>query len=168
MATVFWFTGLSGAGKSTIARSFYEELRTLHPSLFLDGDELREALGAQNTFSLEERRALAFQYARLCLLLVKQDLHVICATVSMFEEIRNWNRKTIPHYLEIYVKAPFSILKKRKESLYSSPNTKHIVGLDLPFDEPKNPDIVLNNDGSIPLAEHLDYLRVYLQKLQYV
>ena len=159
LATVFWFTGLSGAGKSTIARCFYEDLKKEHSCVFLDGDELREVLGMQEAFSQEQRRTLAFQYARLCLLLVKQNTHVICATVSMFDEVRMWNRKSIPDYVEIYVQAPLSVLKKRRKHLYSSDKNIPVVGVNLPFDEPKNPDFTLNNDSSITPSEHVDFLK---------
>lgn len=159
MAVVFWFTGLSGAGKSTLAGSFYKDLKTIHPALYLDGDELREAFGAANSYTFEERRHLAFQYARLCALVVKQGIHVVCATVSMFEEVRAWNRKVIPQYFEIYLKVPMKVLMERKASLYASSQKGPIVGLDLPFEEPQNPDIILNNDGSITPTEHIDYLK---------
>lgn len=156
MATVFWFTGLAGAGKSTLATLFYQELNSYHPTLLLDGDTLREVLGAQHAYSIEERRSLAFQYARLCQMLVKQNVHVIFATISMFDEVRAWNRKSIENYCEIYVRAPMSVLKQRNQKeLYSNKSPNEVIGLDLCFEEPKNPDLILDNDGKMTPNEQI-------------
>jgi len=166
MTTVFWFTGLAGAGKSTLAKLFYQDLNIYHPTLFLDGDDLREVLGSQNAYSIDERRSLAFQYARLCRMLVKQNVHVIAATISMFDEVRAWNLRFIENYREIYVRAPMSVLKLRNQkNLYSNQGSNEVVGIDLPFEEPKNPDLILNNDGSMILEEQIALLK---EKFSYV
>ncbi len=150
MGSVFWFTGLSGSGKTTIGKLFYEELKRVHPAIFFDGDQLREILGKSSSgYSPEERKALAFRYARLCQRVASQEIHVVCATVSMFEEVRNWNRENIPSYYEIYLKVPPDILYARNQkNLYQSPQNFPPVGFQLPFQEPKNPDIVIPNDGN--------------------
>lgn len=145
---VYWITGLSGAGKTTIGKLFYEKLKSKNQNVvFLDGDILREIFNNEYGYSIEERRKLALSYSKLCKLLSDQSLDVVCATISMFHECRKWNRENIENYKEIYLRAPIDVLKSRdKKNLYSKEN--NVVGLDLQFEEPIDPDIILNNDGT--------------------
>ena len=111
MGTVYWITGLSGAGKTTIGQLFYEKLKRDFPNtVFLDGDILREVFGADLGYTEMERRKCAMRYARLCDMLQRQDLNVVCCTISMFEAVREWNRRHIDSYKEIYVKVSMDTL----------------------------------------------------------
>lgn len=66
MSAVYWITGLSGAGKTTIGKLFYEELKTEHPNtVFLDGDMLRKVFGDDLGYTREERIKCAMRYSRL-------------------------------------------------------------------------------------------------------
>lgn len=150
---LFWFTGLAGAGKTTIAKLFFKDIRIKFPnSVFLDGDILREVLGNSDSFTTDDRFRLAMTYSRLAKMLTDQNIIVICATISMFHEVRKWNRENISNYSEIYLKVPFEILKKRDQkgiySGYSIGSHNNIVGIDIDFEEPQMPDLVVNNDGS--------------------
>ena len=153
--TTYWITGLPGAGKTTIGKLFFECLQGKKmPVIFLDGDQLRAVLDANQSFYAEEdRRKLAMQYAKLCKLIVDQGINVICATVSMFHTVHAWNRENIDNYCEIYLKVRKDILFKRdKNNLYSQAfnNTqKNIVGFDVPFEEPLNPTVLMVNDGMV-------------------
>lgn len=165
--TVFWITGLAGAGKTTIGALLAGRLTRAGPKLvFLDGDGLREMLG--NTFGHgpEERLRLARCYARLCGMLSEQGIHVVCATVSMFHEVREWNRGHLRSYREIYIRAPMAVLIRRDpKRLYSDAaggSAKQVVGVDLPSEEPRTPDVVLDNDGSRTPEDIVDEL---LEKL---
>ena len=101
---VVWITGLSGAGKTTLARALQ---RALPGSLLLDGDELREALGASgHGFDAESRRRLALTYARLAGRLARQGATVIVATISLFHDLHAWNRANLPGYVEIFLDVP--------------------------------------------------------------
>lgn len=151
--TVYWITGLAGAGKTTIGRLFTHWLKEFHPNLvFLDGDAVREVIGNNVGHGREDRLKLSMCYSRLCRLLSEQGIDVVCATVSLFHEVRNWNRRHLRKYKEIYVRAPLDVLIKRdQKALYSralSGANNDVVGMDLPFEEPRNPDVVLDNDGS--------------------
>ena len=111
---VYWFTGLSGAGKSTIGGLFFERPRARHPnSAYLDGDRLREVFGQDPGHSREARLAVAMRNARLCRLLSGQGLHLVCATISLFHDCQAWNRANIPGYREIHVRAPMAVLEAR-------------------------------------------------------
>lgn len=69
----------------------------------LDGDTLREVFGNDLGYSDTDRRKCAMRYSRLCDLLQKQGIHVVCCTISMFDSVRQWNRENIANYHEIYV-----------------------------------------------------------------
>ena len=156
---VYWLTGLSGAGKTTIGRLWYEKLRLSgEPTVFLDGDELRQVFGGNMGYSPEDRRKAAMNYARLCALLSKQGLTVICCTISMFDSVRAWNRENIPGYIEVYIKASMETLRRRdQKGLYSS-GKQNVAGVDFQVELPKTPDIVLENDGQITPEEQVEIL----------
>lgn len=152
MATVYWITGLSGAGKTTIGRILYEKIKRIYPNtVFLDGDILRKVFGDDLGYDQEDRRKCAMRYARLCAMLQEQDMNVVCCTISMFDSIRKWNRENIRNYREIYVKVSMNTLRKRdQKGLYSGRSEekqKGVVGIHMEIEEPKCPDLILKNDG---------------------
>ena len=112
-SNLYWFTGLAGAGKTTIANLFFTSIKDSKNSLvFLDGDTLRQIFSDQQKYTLIERKRLAMRYSHLCKLLIEQDIDVVIATISMFHEVRDWNRSNINNYHEIYIKVPIDILIK--------------------------------------------------------
>lgn len=165
--TVYWLTGLSGAGKTTLGTRLFHKLKEQKENVvYLDGDILREVFGNILGHSTEDRKKLAGQYSRLCRMLSAQGHDVVCATVSMFDEVRNWNRAHIPSYKEIYIKVPIEELSRRdQKQLYSRAlkgEVKNVMGMDVKVEEPKNPDYTLLNDGSQTIEEVFNTL---IQKL---
>jgi adenylylsulfate kinase-like enzyme len=153
---LYWITGLAGAGKSSLARRLFEILKPqISALIYLDGDSLREIFDADGQYEEVQRHQLAMKYARLCHLLTTQDVDVICATISMFDDVRDWNRKHISKYTEIYLEVSFPVLRKRNQrGLYSGgQQTRNVVGCDIDAQLPKNPDIVLCNDGENTIDE---------------
>ena len=161
---VFWITGLSGAGKSTIGFNYYQRLLSRGVSaVFLDGDELRLIMGGEG-YDMETRKNLAFRYSRLCKLLSDQNINVVIATISMFHDVQNWNRLNIDNYVEIYIKVSLDELVKRdQKNLYSS-NQKNVVGFTAQYEEPKKSHIVLINNGSKSPNEVTDILELSIEK----
>lgn len=145
---VYWITGLSGAGKTTIGRLIYNELAAVKPNVvFLDGDELREVFGNDLGHSRADRIKSAMRNARLCKMLSEQGIDVVCATISLFHECQQWNRENIPGYIEIFLDVPITTLTERdRKGVYSKESD--IVGVHIEPETPVQPDIVIINDGS--------------------
>ncbi|GBF74322.1 adenylyl-sulfate kinase [Paenibacillus sp. 598K] len=151
---MYWITGLAGAGKTTISKRLYAQLKERRDGVvLLDGDSLREAFGHDLGYSTADRYASAMRYARLCRMLAEQGLDVVCATISMFHACRDWNRAHIERYSEVYVRASAETLAARdQKGLYSGAaasvvESQQVVGRGQPFEEPLQPDLVVDNDG---------------------
>jgi adenylylsulfate kinase-like enzyme len=143
---VYWITGLSGAGKTTLCRELVAHLRAQgRPVVMLDGDELREAMGATNAHTRQDRLQLAMRYAHLCHMIAVQGVDVAIATISLFREVHEWNRAIIPGYVEIYLHVPLEELKRRDpKQIYARAERgelKDVAGLDFAVDEPQAPDV---------------------------
>ncbi len=161
MGNVYWITGLSGAGKTTIGKLFYHKLKqAFSNTVFLDGDVMREVFGADLGYTESDRRKCAMRYARLCDMLQKQELNVVCCTISMFDTVREWNRKYIAGYREIYIRVSMDTLQKRDQKGIYSGNTdgtkKDVMGLDIDFEQPRDPDLILENEGDITPEEQAE------------
>ena len=153
LPSVYWITGLSGAGKTTLSKAFYKLLKSKNlPVILLDGDDLREIFGrASISFDNHNREArieLAMKYSRLCKLLSSQGFIVIIATISLFHEVHTWNRSNIPKYFEVYLNIPIDELRKRDpKNIYKrfdKGELKFVAGLDLTVDKPNNADWVVD------------------------
>ena len=166
---IYWITGLSGAGKTSIGKLFFKKIKKEEPNtIFLDGDELRSIFNIKNSFSMETRLSLSYSYSKFCNFLANQNLNVVIATISMFHEVRAWNKRHIDNYNEIYIKVPMNILVKRdQKNLYSGAiegNIDNVIGIDIKVDEPKCPDLICINDGSKSLHKLAEEIFFFLKK----
>ncbi len=168
---VIWITGLSGAGKTTVAAELtlrFQE-RGLQPVL-LDGDVLRNRFknteAISETYNREARIKLALKYAHICKILSAQGFTVIIATVSMFREVYAWNRANFPNYFEIYLKVPLDELRlrdpKKIYQRYYAGDLTNVAGLDLLIDEPLKPQVTLNFEILPFLWESPELIAEYL------
>lgn len=167
---LYWITGLSGAGKTTIGNRLYYEIKKHNKNVvILDGDILKKIVDEQPNYGVDDRRKRAIKYAQLCKTLTDQGLIVICCTIAMFDEVREWNRRNNRGYVEVFIKAPLKTLKQRDQrgmySKYTKGNFKNLVGIDLKLEFPKNPDIVLKNDGKTPIEELVKRIMEYSVEL---
>lgn len=155
---LYWITGLSGSGKTTIGNRLYYELRQEKENVvLLDGDILKSIVGKDLGYTESDRRKRAIQYARICKMLTDQGIIVICCTIAMYDEVREWNRENNKAYVEIFLDVPMEILIKRDQkgiySQYEDGIISNVAGMDIQVEFPKNPDIILKNDGSKTIKE---------------
>lgn len=148
---VIWIIGLSGTGKTTLASQLVERVRQLNCKVvLLDGDLIRTLFGNDVDHTIEGRRRNAERLSVLSKYLADQGIHVVAAVLSIFPEWRRWNRENIPDYSEVYIKASMQTLLRRDiKNLYaraSRGEIVNVVGVDIPFPEPENPDLVIEND----------------------
>ncbi|MCI6085832.1 adenylyl-sulfate kinase [Selenomonas sp.] len=159
---VYWITGLSGSGKTTIGTALYYQLKEERDNVvILDGDILK--LFTTGGYRTEDRLARGKRYAQLTKFLAEQGLWVIICTIAMFDEIRDWNRENIDGYIEVFLDVPLDVLQQRdKKGLYSgyaAGTAVDVPGLDETTEFPKHPDLVLKNDGAMPVADCVQQIR---------
>lgn len=157
--TVYFFTGLAGAGKTTIGGLFYQKQRERKCNVFLaDGDQTRSIFG-RSGYSTEARKDAARRGFRLWRELAEQGIDVVVCSIAMYDEIRQWNRENIENYKEIYIKVTKETLYNRDQKGLYTTGRKEVVGVDLPYDEPQNADVVVQNDGGESPAEIVEQLQ---------
>ena len=146
---VLWMFGLSGSGKSTIARALENELysRGVHTKL-LDGDNLRAGVNNNLTFSLQDRIENIRRSAEVSKLFMENGDVVICSLVSPTKAIRKQAEEIIGEgFREVYINAPFDVCAERDvKGLYKKAlagEIKNFTGLDSPFEGSENPFIEL-------------------------
>lgn len=149
---VIWLIGLSGAGKSTIGKLLYQRMKLEKPNtIFLDGDEIRKAMGNDLGYSLKDRKLNADRICRFCQLFESQDIEVVCSILSLFPESRSWNRLNLKQYLEVFIDVPLEVLKERDpKGIYQKAakgEASNVAGVDLPFKKPQNPHLTIVNHG---------------------
>ena len=143
---LFWITGLSGSGKTSIAKNIKKEIENYYgPTVVISGDNIRKIFKLKG-YTRKERAEIAMKYCKLSKFLTSQNINVIFASISLISKIRKWNKKNIKKYVEIYIKADLKkIIKKGKKKLYFR-KLKNMIGFDIKPELPKNPDIIINNN----------------------
>lgn len=162
---LYWITGLAGSGKTTIGNMLYYEIKKKESNtVILDGDILKNISKEISGYSYEDRKKRARMYSNICKILVDQGINVVICTIAMFDEIREWNRNNIEKYIEVFLDVDIEVLLKRnKKGLYSD-NKNNVVGIDVEVEFPKNPDIIINNDGRYSAKECMDIILNYEYK----
>lgn len=143
---VVWLTGLSSAGKSTLARAVSERLRALGREVeWLDGDAMRAHLGRDLGFSRADRDENIARISFVASLLAQHGVTVIVSAVSPYRSARDSARRQVPAFLEVYVNAPLAICQQRDvKGLYQrarAGHLKHLTGIDDPYEPPLAPAV---------------------------
>lgn len=160
--TLYWLTGLSGAGKTTIGNRLYYSMKAQKQNtIILDGDILKKIAGKDLGYGREERLERAYRYSALCKLLTDQGINVVICTIAMFDEIRDWNRENIENYIEVFLDVSMDVLKRRNRKGLYSKGSGNTAGIDIAIEYPKKPDIIIKNDGSQPLEESVKKILDY-------
>lgn len=146
---IIWLIGMSGSGKSTIAKELYSALKPQSPNLvYLDGDDFRKMFRNDVDHTIDGRRKNAARISHTCQLLDKQGIHVIASVLSIFPEWQTWNREHFRHYFEVFLDIPLDVLIQRDvKGLYAGANSgsiPNVVGFDIQFPAPPNPDLVID------------------------
>ena len=152
-AAVLWFTGLSGSGKSTIAKALERRLFGLGcRTFFLDGDNLRHGLNGDLGFAPEDRKENIRRAAEVAKLAFSHGNLVLASFISPYQSERDFARTLLPEgrFFEVYVKCDLEVLKRRDpKGLYAralAGEIKEFTGISAPYEEPAQPDILIESD----------------------
>jgi adenylylsulfate kinase len=148
---VVWFTGFSGAGKSTIAEALAQKLQFEGYQLeVLDGDEIRENLTKDLGFSKEDRDTNIRRIGFVAKLLARNGVIVLVPVISPYRAIREEMRANIDNFLEVFVNAPISVCEERDvKGLYKQVRAGKIsqfTGIDDPYEPPTHPEVECRTD----------------------
>ena len=144
-----WFTGLSGAGKTTVSKLVEEELkRRGHKVEILDGDIIRTHLSKGLGFSKEDRDTNIKRIAFVCELLSRNEVIAIAAAISPYRATRDYARERIGNFVEIFVNCPLEVCMERDvKGLYEKAIAGEIdnfTGVSDPYEEPLAAEVVVS------------------------
>lgn len=169
---ILWFTGLSGSGKTTISKALEPELKARGCKVeILDGDVVRTHLSKGLGFSKEDRDTNILRIGFVANLLSRNGVVAITAAISPYQAIRDKVRAMGPYFVEVYVKAPLEVCEARDvKGLYAKARAgeiKGFTGIDDPYEEPPNPEIICYTDGE-SVAESVTKILSKLEELGYI
>src|SRR5437763_8412878 len=146
-----WFTGLSGAGKSTLSEIIGKRLKERGRNVeVLDGDIVRTHLSKGLGFSREDRDTNIKRIGFVCSLLTRNGVVCISAAIAPYSEAREWARREIGNFVEVYIKCPLEVCRQRDvKGLYKlvdEGKIKNFTGVDDPYEEPEHPELVIETD----------------------
>ncbi len=167
-----WFTGLSGAGKTTLADALEPILRDRALKVEkLDGDVIRTNLSKGLGFSKEDRDTNIRRIAFVCDLLTRNGVAVITSAISPYREVRDEARQTIGNFVEVYVRCSIPELTRRDvKGLYAKAlagDLPNFTGVSDPYEEPLNPEVTVDSETE-SVEESLEKVVRRLEELGYL
>jgi adenylylsulfate kinase len=149
---VVWLTGLPGSGKTTIARQLFPKLKEYGLNVeLLDGDVVRRELSPELGFTKQDREVHARRVVYLCKLLSRNGAASIVSLISPYREFRKYARTEIGTFVEVYVKCSLdTCIQRDPKGLYKKAlagEIKDLTGLQDPYEEPINPEIVVHTES---------------------
>ena len=163
-----WFTGLSGAGKTTVAEIVEKALRARERRVeVLDGDIVRTNLSKGLTFSREDRNTNVLRIGFVANLLTRNGVGVIVSAISPFKEARDQVRRRIIDFIEVFVDAPLEVCAERDvKGLYKKARAgeiKDFTGISAPYEAPLEPEITIRTHEN-SVEECVAQITRYLQE----
>ena len=167
-----WFTGLSGAGKSTITNILEKRFKDMGLKVeVLDGDVVRTHLSKGLGFSKEDRDTNIRRIGFVASLLSRNGVIVITAAISPYRDIRNEVRDMHENFVEVFAKCPLEVVEKRDvKGLYKKARSGEIpqfTGVSDPYEEPIDPEIIVETNKGIP-EESADKIINWLKEHEYL
>jgi adenylyl-sulfate kinase len=167
-----WFTGLSGSGKTTIARIVEDEMRARGLRVErLDGDIVRQSLTRDLGFSKEDRDMNIERVTFVAKLLTRNDVAVLCAFISPYRSRRALSRREIGEFIEVYIECPVDECARRDvKGLYAKAFAGEIgnfTGVSDPYEPPENPEIVCHTAEETP-EQSAHRILMYLEQHGYI
>lgn len=168
-----WFTGMSGAGKTTLARRVVQALkeRGITRIELLDGDVIRTNLSKGLGFSKEDRDINIRRIGWVCEVLTRNDVVTVASAISPYRAVRDEVRQKIGRFVEVYVKCPMDVLIDRDvKGLYQKALAGEIdnfTGISDPYEEPINPEVIVETDKE-SVEEGLAKILRKLEELEYI
>jgi adenylyl-sulfate kinase len=167
-----WFTGLSGAGKSTISAIIERQLRTAGRKVeVLDGDVVRTHLSKGLGFSKEDRDTNIRRIGWVCEVLTRNDVVAIAAAISPYRAVRDEVRERVGRFVEVFVDVPLEVAIERDvKGLYKKALAGEIrgfTGVDDPYEPPLDPEVVVRTAEETP-DQSADRILSALRELRYL
>jgi adenylylsulfate kinase len=167
-----WFTGLPCSGKSTIADAVAKELRQKGlKAERLDADIIRKHLWKELGYSKEDRNENIRRATFLAKLLTRNGIAVLTSFISPYKELRDYARREIGDFVEIFVKCPVEVcIQRDTRGMYEKAlagKIQNFTGVSDPYEEPPNPELVLESDKE-SLEESVAKVMVKIKELGYV
>lgn len=150
-----WFTGLSGAGKTTVSKLVEKEIRRRGRNVeMLDGDVIRTNLCKDLGFSKEDRDTNIRRIVFVCKLLTRNGAANMVAAISPYHKARDYARSEIDNFVEVFVECPVEVcIERDPKGLYKralAGEIKHFTGISDPYEEPLYPELMLETDKETP------------------
>lgn len=169
---VVWFTGLSGAGKTTISQAVEKELRRRGYKVeLLDGDIMRQNLTKGLGFTKDDRIENIRRIGFVAHLLARNGVIVLVSVISPYREVREEMRRKIGDFIEVYVNAPLEVCEQRDvKGLYKKARAgeiKHFTGIDDPYEPPLKPEVECRTDLE-SVAESVNKVLSKLKEYGYI
>ena len=165
---VIWLTGLSGSGKTSIAKEFLRISSKHNKFISIDGDDIRLIFNDKLGFSKPERIEHINHIQKLAKFLEKNKLMVIVSALYCNSEILKWNKKNFKNYIEVFVKTDKKTLIKRDTKGiykdYKNKQIKNVVGFDIRYIPPKNPYIIIETNNS-SIEKSANKIHNYFKKI---
>lgn len=166
-----WFTGLPCSGKTTIAKEVKKRLEEQNVDVeLLDGDTIRDYIRNKD-FSKEGRNKHLRYIALMARLLSKRNVVVLCSFVSPYRENRDFAREINDNFIEVYVKTPIEVCIQRDvKGMYKKAlagEIKGFTGIDDPYEEPHNPEVLVETDKE-SLEESVEKVLNKLREVGYI